>query len=59
MVEKKVRPLLKNGLTKASPVIKIGGRIENGAAAETATKKEDGKKIGRFKKPLDDPPRGE
>ena len=47
MVEKKVRPLLKKGLTKASPVIKIGGRIE---AAKADTKKGDGKKMGRFKK---------
>jgi hypothetical protein len=50
MVEKKVRPLLKKGLTKPSPVIKIGGRIE---AAKADTKKEDGKKNWPLqKKPL-------
>lgn len=47
MVEKKVRPLLKKGLTKSLPVIKITGRIE---AAKDDTKKGDGKKMGRSKK---------
>lgn len=56
MVEKKVRPLLKKGLTKSLPVIKITGRIE---AAKADTKKGDGKKMGRSKKTLDDPPEGE
>lgn len=47
MVEKKVRPLLKKGLTKSLPVIKITGRIE---AAKADTKKGDGKKNGPLQK---------
>lgn len=57
MVKKKVRPLLKKGLTKSLPVIKITGRIE---AAKADTKKEDGKKKwAASKKSLDDQPEGE
>ena len=47
MVEKKVRPLLKKGLTKSLPVIKITGRIE---AAKADKKKGDGKKNGPLQK---------
>lgn len=56
MVEKKVRPLLKKGLTKSLPVIKITGRIE---AAKADTKKGTAKKWAAPKKTLDDPPEGE